>query len=172
MSRTVAAGKLALRDYEPERAQFRDDALAGLCEPPKTLPCKYFYDETGSRLFDEICELDEYYPTRTELSIMRDHAAAMGGTLGPNVLLIEYGSGSSLKTRLLLDHLDAPAGYVPVDISREHLRKSAEALAADFPGLRVGSSTSPARRSATSRRREPRRCCATSQSWWAWGAPF
>ena len=119
------------------RAQFRADVLRGLRAPEKELPCKYFYDEAGSALFEQITELDEYYPTRTELAIMERHAAEMAGLLGPRCLLIEYGSGSSVKTRLLLDHLRDPAGYVPIDVSGEHLRRSARALGDEYPEIEV-----------------------------------
>src|SRR5690242_7016288 len=93
--------------------QFRADVLRGLHSRPKYLPCKYFYDEAGSALFEQITLLPEYYLTRTELAIMHQHAADMARWLGPRCLLIEYGSGSSTKTRLLLDRMDDPAGYVP-----------------------------------------------------------
>jgi dimethylhistidine N-methyltransferase len=119
------------------RAVFRADALAGLTAQPKTLPCKYFYDRHGARLFDAICELPEYYPTRTELGILRTHAADMARLVGPHALVIEYGSGSSLKTRLLLDQLTAPAGYVPVDIARTHLQMSAEQLRSEYPAVPI-----------------------------------
>ena len=92
--------------------QFRADVLRGLGAAKKELPCKYFYDEAGSALFEQITELDEYYPTRTELGIMERHAAEMAGLLGPRCLLIEYGSGSSLKTRYLLDRLRGWSGGV------------------------------------------------------------
>ncbi len=82
---------------------FLSDVLRGLSQPQKQLPSKYFYDEEGSRLFDEICELDEYYPTRTEMKIMQDNLAEIVRYVGPEALLIEYGSGSSLKTRILLE---------------------------------------------------------------------
>jgi dimethylhistidine N-methyltransferase len=123
------------RDLERER--FLADALAGLRQRPKTLPCKYFYDAEGSKLFDQICALPEYYPTRTELGILRAHAGEMADALGPDALLIEYGSGSSVKTRLLLDRLARPAAYVPVDVSREHLFETALALRLDYPDLEV-----------------------------------
>jgi dimethylhistidine N-methyltransferase len=110
--------------------------LDGLRRPAKELPCKYFYDELGSRLFDRICELDEYYLTRTELAIL-DHAPEMADLLGPGCLLVEFGSGSGLKTRRLLDHLPEPAAYVPVDLAREHLLQSAAELRARYPGLEV-----------------------------------
>jgi dimethylhistidine N-methyltransferase len=117
--------------------RFRADVLAGLSAPAKTLPCKYLYDDRGSRLFDQICELPEYYPTRTELGILRRHAGDMAAALGDACLVIEYGSGSGLKTPLLLERLRHPAGYVPVDISRDHLLASAAALARRFPQLEV-----------------------------------
>jgi dimethylhistidine N-methyltransferase len=127
--------KAARRDNARER--FLADALAGLRQPNKTLPCKYFYDAEGSKLFDQICLVPEYYPTRTELRILRSHAADMALCLGPETLLVEYGSGSSLKTRRLLDRLVRPAAYVPVDISREHLLESALALRIDYPDLEI-----------------------------------
>ncbi|MBI1914586.1 MAG: L-histidine N(alpha)-methyltransferase [Planctomycetes bacterium] len=120
-----------------ETDQFRVDVLRGLRRPAKELPCKYFYDETGSRLFEQICELEEYYLTRTELTIMRKHASEMAELLGPDCLLVEYGSGSSVKTRLLLDRLKRVAAYVPLDVSREHLLRSAGRLAARYPNLEV-----------------------------------
>ncbi len=116
---------------------FLQEALAGLQSTPKTLPCKYFYDLRGSQLFDQICELPEYYPTRTEAGIMEDHIAEMAAVFGPDCLLVEYGSGSSTKTRILLDHLPHLAGYVPMDISREHLHRTAKGLAAAYPHLEI-----------------------------------
>src|SRR5438309_9769046 len=103
----------APHDLTPCPATALAEVLRGLRQPAKELPCKYFYDETGSRLFEQICELDEYYLTRTELALMREHAGAMAALLGPDCLLIEYGSGSGVKTRLLLDRLERPAAYVP-----------------------------------------------------------
>lgn len=120
----------------PENS-FLDDVLDGLGRERRALPCKYFYDQQGSALFDRICELPEYYPTRTELAIMRMHVHDMAAALGPRTLLVEFGSGSSTKTRLLLDALERPAGYVPVDISGEHLERSAQAIRDDHPGLDV-----------------------------------
>ena len=121
----------------PQIAEFRADVLRGLRARCKELPCKYFYDEAGSELFERITELDEYYPTRTELAIMERHAPEMANLLGRHCLLIEYGSGSSTKTRLLLNQLRDPAGYVPVDVSAEHLSRSAQALAEDYPEVEV-----------------------------------
>jgi dimethylhistidine N-methyltransferase len=121
----------------PATEVFRRDVLRGLAGPRKELPCKYFYDAEGSRLFEEICELPEYYLTRCELGILERHAGTMAGLLGPRCALIEYGSGSGRKTRLLLDHLHDPAAYVPVDINKDFLLQSAEALAGSYPGLEV-----------------------------------
>ena len=115
----------------------RDEILQGLRQHPKTLSPKFFYDERGSQLFEEITELPEYYLTRTELSIMRENIDEIVSLVGPQASLVEFGSGSSMKTRILLDHLDRLAAYVPVDISRDHLKASAEALAADFPHIEV-----------------------------------
>ena len=128
---------LTLHDCAPRLDSFYDEVVRGLSQDEKTLPCKFFYDERGSQLFDEICALPEYYPTRTEAAIMREFGPAMAAALGPYVGLVEYGSGSSTKTRLLLDHLPCPAAYVPMDISREHLMRSAEGLAAAYPHIEV-----------------------------------
>jgi dimethylhistidine N-methyltransferase len=127
-----------LHDHAPDdRSRLRDDAWEGLARLRKTLPCKHFYDERGSRLFEAICDTPEYYPTRTELSILEAHAGEMADRVGAGCLLVEYGSGSSRKTRLLLDRLRDPAGYVPIDISRGALAASAGRLAAAYPQLEV-----------------------------------
>lgn len=118
-------------------AGFLEDVLDGLGQAEKTLPAKYFYDERGSKLFDEICELEEYYPTRIETALLAHHAQDIAARVGKGVTLLELGSGSSTKVRLLLDRLDQPAAYIPVDISKEHLQISAARLAADYPGLKV-----------------------------------
>ena len=111
------------RRLSPARRVFLQDVLAGLSASPKRLPCKYFYDRRGSELFDRICLLDEYYPTRCELAIMERFAPEMGQQIGADVMLVEYGSGSSVKTRYLLDELPRAAAYVPVDISGNTCRK-------------------------------------------------
>ncbi len=121
----------------PAVAEFATDVLEGLAREHKAIPSKYFYDERGSALFDEITELAEYYPTRTERSILEVDARAMAARLGPGCVLVEYGSGSSVKTRLLLDALESPAAYVPIDVSEEHLLRAAAGIAGDYPGLRV-----------------------------------
>ena len=126
-----------LLDQEPCTESFLDEVLLGLQQSPKTLPCKYFYDQRGSQLFDQICELDEYYVTRVELEIMEAFAPEMAKQIGPGVMLVEYGSGSSVKTRLLLDHLEQMAAYVPVDISRKHLQQTCRDLAGSYPSLEV-----------------------------------
>jgi dimethylhistidine N-methyltransferase len=129
--------KPAVHDLSPALARFRADVLRGLRRPRKRLPCKYFYDDAGSRLFEQICELPEYYPTRTELGILKADAGAMAACLGPDCLVIEYGSGSGVKTHLLLESLQRPVGYVPVDIARELLGQTGATLAGCFPGLPV-----------------------------------
>ena len=127
-----ATGKLS-----PAQREMLDDAIRGLSSAEKSLPCKYFYDDEGSRLFDEITELEEYYPTRTETGIMQKFISQMAPTLGEGVLLVEYGSGSSSKTRLLLDNLPKMAGYVPVDISGDYLCRVATKLQRDYPHISV-----------------------------------
>jgi dimethylhistidine N-methyltransferase len=119
------------------RSSFLTDVLYGLHSPRKHLPCKYLYDRRGSQLFDEICRLDEYYPTRTELAIMRRHGDEIAAALGPGCRVIEYGSGSSVKTRLLLDRLIEPAAYLPVDISRGHLLATTTRLARLYPQIPI-----------------------------------
>jgi dimethylhistidine N-methyltransferase len=114
-----------------------EQLIDGLRQPEKMISPKYFYDERGSQLFDEITRLPEYYPTDTELSIMRDNIGEIASLVGKQASLIEFGSGSSLKTRVLLEHLDELAAYVPVDISEDHLLESARQIREDFPDLDV-----------------------------------
>ncbi|MEZ5475845.1 MAG: L-histidine N(alpha)-methyltransferase, partial [Steroidobacteraceae bacterium] len=113
------------------------EIVRGLRGTPKQLSPALFYDQRGSRLFDQICELPEYYVTRVETAILREHAPAIARAIGDDALLVELGSGSSTKTRLVLDALASIAAYVPVDISREHLFASAAALANDYPSIDV-----------------------------------
>lgn len=113
------------------------EIVAGLSQPQKAISPKYFYDERGSQLFDRITELPEYYLTDAELEIMRSNVDEMATLIGKSASLIEFGSGSSLKTRILLEHLDDLAAYVPVDISEDHLQSSAARLRAEFPDLDV-----------------------------------
>jgi dimethylhistidine N-methyltransferase len=126
-----------LQDLEPSTEEFHTAVISGLRETPKTLPCKFLYDAEGSRLFDRICELPEYYPTRTECRILTDHAGDIAGLIGPCARLVEFGSGAGVKIRLLLSALKQPAAYVPVDISRRHLLAAAASLARDFPNLPI-----------------------------------
>ena len=126
-----------LHDLEPTVMEFRSAVLQGLGSTPKTLPSKFFYDAEGSRLFDRICELPEYYPTRTECALLQARALVGAALVGPHAGLVEFGSGAGVKVRLLLAALRYPAAYVPVDISRGHLLAAAASLAADFPDLRI-----------------------------------
>ena len=114
-----------------------EDVLCGLTASPKTLPPKLFYDEEGARLFERICTLDEYYLTRTELSILRRCVAEVSQLVGPRSALIEYGSGAGVKIRLLLDALRHPAAYVPIDISHEQLARVSSELAGDYPSVAI-----------------------------------
>ena len=111
--------------------------LDGLRRTPRSVPPKFFYDAEGSALFDRICELPEYYPTRTEIALLARHGREMAECIGAGADLVEYGAGSLRKVRLLLDALHRPARYVPIDLSAEHLLQHARQLAADHPGLRV-----------------------------------
>jgi L-histidine Nalpha-methyltransferase len=128
-----AAMRAATEDFER-------DLVAGLSKKPRSVSPKYFYDAAGSALFDRICELPEYYPTRTELDILTSHARAIAQCIGPRSDIVEFGAGSLEKIRLLLDACSsssAPQRYFPVDISAEHLESSACRLHADYPWLHV-----------------------------------
>ena len=129
--------RIAFHDYARRQESFAEAMAKGLSGKPKSIPARFLYDAAGSALFDRICALPEYYPTRTEMQILRDHAADVAERMGPEAMLIELGSGSSVKVRLLLDAMPAPAAYVPIDISREHLIAAAESLAADYPHIQV-----------------------------------
>ncbi len=134
--RRIPAGPGTLYDFRPTD-DFKEQVLAGLGAEQKRIPSKFLYDEAGAQLFERITELPEYYPTRTELSIMQAAADEMAACIGPGCRLVEFGSGSSLKTRILLDALDQPVAYVPIDISREHLLENARTLAGQYPHLVV-----------------------------------
>lgn len=123
--------------HGPSSLEMAEEVLNGLTEQPKTLPPKYFYDERGSILFEEICDLDEYYVTRTEIGIMDTHVTGIAETIGPNALIIEFGSGSSTKTRYLLEHARDLAGYVPIDIGEDMLREASASIKSEFPGLNI-----------------------------------
>ncbi|MHB1140686.1 MAG: L-histidine N(alpha)-methyltransferase [Sulfuricaulis sp.] len=123
-------------DEQPAPATMLEEVLQGLAARPRRIAPKFFYDERGSRLFDAICELPEYYPTRTEMGILESAASEMARLAGPDATLIELGSGASRKIRLLLEAM-RPRRYLGIDISREFLRQSVERLAGDYSWLEV-----------------------------------
>jgi dimethylhistidine N-methyltransferase len=123
-------------DLKPATGSFLDDVVTGLSARQKALSPKYFYDERGSRLFEAICELSEYYPTRTELAMLESSAREMASHIGPRAVVVEYGSGSGRKTAVLLRAV-RPLAYVAIDISGEQLRETVSGLAALFPDIRV-----------------------------------
>lgn len=120
-----------------QQQKMLEEVLNGLQQPRKRLPSKFFYDERGSELFEQITHLDEYYLTRTERGILQDHMDEISRYMGGNPVIIELGSGSSSKTRLLLDRLDTVAAYLPVDISEEYLHKTVQGLKEEYPGLNI-----------------------------------
>jgi dimethylhistidine N-methyltransferase len=123
-------------DCKPQLSSFKEEVFSGLSAQPKVLEPKFFYDEEGSRLFEQICEVPEYYPTRTEMAILESNAREMRNAIGDNPLLIEFGSGNSQKIRLLLDQLK-PAGYIAIEISREQLLLACDELSAIYPRLSI-----------------------------------
>jgi dimethylhistidine N-methyltransferase len=123
-------------EAEGLQAQFRREVLAGLAQPRKAIPARWFYDRRGSELFEAITELPEYYPTRTEVGVLQQHCRDVAREAGPGRLVVEFGAGSATKTPLLLDCI-APAGYVPIDISGDFLRDSCEPLRRRYPGLPI-----------------------------------
>jgi L-histidine Nalpha-methyltransferase len=135
MQRDGTPPNFRLIDRHPEPTDVKREVLEGLRRTPKTLPPKLFYDEEGSRLFEEITRLPEYYLTRTEVGVLTDHAAEINRRVGDTI--IELGSGSSAKVRILLDQRQQPVTYVAVDISPDQLRASSEALAGDYPRVSV-----------------------------------
>ena len=132
------ATKPAVRfyDYAPEQSDFLSDVQRGLAQSPKQIAPKYFYDQRGSELFDEICKQPEYYPTRTEIGILQHNAQEIARCIGADCVLVELGSGASEKVRLLFDAL-SPSRYLGVDISKEFLLVSTRRLAHDYPELEV-----------------------------------
>jgi dimethylhistidine N-methyltransferase len=120
-----------------QQNEFRDEALLGLLKQRKSIPPKFLYDERGSKLFEQICEQPEYYPTRTESAILEARMTEIAERLGTQATLIEFGSGSSFKTRLLLEGLADPCAYVPIDISKEMLIESTHALSKEYQGLPI-----------------------------------
>ena len=128
--------KVQFHDLRSSRDDFATDVLQGLQRRPAMIPPKYFYDAQGSRLFDAITELPEYYPTRTEIGILSANAAEIARRVGTGSLLVEPGGGSCAKVHILLEGM-RPKAYVPMDISRDHLRLAAEELAIAFPWLEI-----------------------------------
>ena len=131
----------SFKDTQPEFVEMMTEVKKGLSSTPKTLPCKYFYDEKGSDLFQKICDLPEYYLTRTETSLLITIAEEIAELIGPGCQMIEYGSGSSEKMRIILSALTAPKSFTAVDISQEHLLAATNSLARDFPHLKVNAVT-------------------------------
>jgi len=127
---------ISFHDLHPDTGSFLEEVIEGLSRPQKSLSPKYFYDERGSALFEQICLLPEYYPTRTELALMQTHGAEMAALLGRDCALIEFGSGSGQKTLELLGHMK-PVVYMPIDISGAQLKAYAQSLAARFPALHI-----------------------------------
>jgi L-histidine Nalpha-methyltransferase len=123
--------------HSAEADAFGEAVLRGLSSPRKRLPCQYFYDATGSELFEEITRLEEYYPTRTETAILHEHAHGMVRPTGRRAVLVEFGSGSSRKTELVLSALDSPRAYVPIDVSPSALDEARARLEQRFPGLEI-----------------------------------
>jgi len=121
----------------PESAEFLADVIAGLSSNPRTIPCKYFYDAHGAALFQKICELPEYYVTRTEIDILDRSRADIALQLGPNIELIGLGTGAGTKTRIVIEALENPAVYIPVDISEKQLRESTALFRKIFPNLEI-----------------------------------
>jgi dimethylhistidine N-methyltransferase len=128
--------RLVARDAEGVDTAFRSDVLAGLAQVPKAIPARWFYDDAGSQLFEDITRLPEYYPTRAETEILTQRSADFAAMIGEGRAVVEFGSGSSVKTPLLLSAIN-PAAYVPLDIAGDFLRAAAADLAAKFPGLPV-----------------------------------
>ncbi len=118
-------------------SDFLSETIAGLSSTPRTLPCKYFYDERGAALFQKICELPEYYITRTEIDILDRSRREIASQLGPGIELIGLGTGAGTKTRVLIEALEKPAAYIPVDISQKQLRNSAALFRKIFPDLEI-----------------------------------
>jgi dimethylhistidine N-methyltransferase len=125
------------RPADAAREEFAAAVLKGLSAPVKRLPCQYFYDAEGSRLFEAITDLEEYYPTRTETAILHRHAHEVAGPSGRGAALVEFGSGSSRKTELVLAALDHPSAYVAIDVSHSALKEARGRLEVRFPGLEV-----------------------------------
>jgi dimethylhistidine N-methyltransferase len=130
-------GHVNVLDLGPVASDFVVDLISGLSTRPRSLPCKYFYDQRGAELFGQICELPEYYITRTELKILSSYAVEIGEAPGPRIELIGFGTGAGTKTRLLLEKLAEPVAYVPIDISRDQLIESSLTFSQLFPTVEI-----------------------------------
>lgn len=137
MVQPVNVGLLNFTTVPPTTNQQVEEILKGMRKTQKELPTRYLYDEAGSELFEQICELEEYYPTRVETGILTKNISDIAGLIKPNPVIIELGSGSSTKTRILLDRIPDITAYLPVDISRELLHQSAAALRLEYPHLNI-----------------------------------
>ncbi|MEL7454304.1 MAG: L-histidine N(alpha)-methyltransferase, partial [Pseudomonadota bacterium] len=138
MTSTLAPGAQAKAITNPATtSRFHEDIIAGLSANQKTIPSQWLYDEKGSKLFEEITRLPEYYPTRTETEILRSHADQLTSRINAEAVLIEYGAGASEKTRILLDQLPDLSAYVPIDVSEDFLAETAQDLRESYPGLKV-----------------------------------
>ena len=137
MTQRASADRLGTEAASLAGLRMRQEVLSGLSGHPKSIPSKYFYDEAGSRLFEEITRLDEYYLTRIERTILEDHLGEIAELLGEDVLVVEPGAGNGAKTRLLLERLERPAAYVPIDISGAFLQEAADRLRVELPGIPI-----------------------------------
>ena len=134
-SKTMASTDIV--DYEPDIGDFRQGLVDGLKKEPKDIPAKFLYDERGSELFEQICDTDDYYPTRTEIAIMETCLDEVSELIGARARIVEFGAGSGRKTRMFLDALDTPAAYLPIEISKAALRGCAERMRKAFPQLEI-----------------------------------
>ena len=136
-TKLIPGMNIEIFDYEPPIADFRAALIAGLSKRQKEVPSKFIYDRLGSEIFSRIVELPEYYVPRAELQILEDRAEEIAALVGPRCYLLGYGSAASVKVRCLLDTLEEPAVYAPLDISKEILVEGGDAIARDYPTLRV-----------------------------------
>src|SRR4029079_18073259 len=132
-----APGLVNVLDLEPASEDFLAEVVDGLSRSPRSLPCKFFYDERGQELFQKICELPEYYITRSETELLQRHGSEMAESIGANAELIGFGTGAGMKARMLLQHLETPIAYVPVDISKQRLTDSTAKLSRAMPNLDI-----------------------------------
>ena len=132
----MQTNEIQFTDNNPQLACFAEEVISGLKKTPRCIPPKFFYDKRGSHIFDDICETNEYYVTRTETELLKKHNAEIAQLIGENCLLVEPGSGNSQKVRILLDELK-PQTYLPMDISRDYLANVAQELADEYPWLDV-----------------------------------